>query len=121
VFLALVLSLIPAVVWAETNDACGPAPAVKAALDQLPQKTPAETEWQFYGRRLAALQALLRQYPDDVFVQQAYLRWGRTVARKDELISEYKARHEQNPASAQLAYLYGLTLVGRQTPEAIKL
>ena len=118
---ALLLCFIPAGVWAETSDACGPAPAVKAALDQLPQQTPADTEWQFYERRLAALQALLGQYPDDVFVQQAYLRWGRTVARKDLLLSEYKSRHEQNPASAQLAYLYGLTLVGRQTPEAIKL
>jgi len=121
VFLALLLGFIPAGVWAGTSDVCGPAPAVKAALDQLPQKTPADTEWGFHEKRLAALQALLRQYPDDVFVQQANLRWGRTVARKDLQISEYKSRHEQNPASAPLDYLYGLTLVGRQTPEAIKL
>lgn len=34
---ALVLSFIPAGIWAQTNDAGGPAPALKAALDQLPR------------------------------------------------------------------------------------
>ena len=49
---------------AQSTEVCGPAPAVKAALDQLPQQTPALTDWQFHQQRAAALQALLRQYPD---------------------------------------------------------
>ena len=121
VLAALLLGFIPAGVWAQTYCACEPAPQVKAALDQLPQQTPADTVWQFHEQHLAALQRLLRQYPDDVFVQQAYVRSMHTPAEKDKVIAEYKSRHEQNPASAQLAYLYGLTLVGRQSPEAIKL
>jgi hypothetical protein len=100
---------------------CGPAPAVKAALDQLPQQTPALTDWQFHEQRAAAIQALLRQYPSDVFVQKAYIDSVGGRLDKDKVIAEYKARHEQNPDNAPSAYLYGLTLVGRQSAEAIKL
>jgi hypothetical protein len=117
---ALLLGFIPAGVWAQTYDACGPGPAVKAALDQLPQHTPAQTNWQFIEQRLEATRALLHQYPDDVSVQRAYIQVMRSI-EKDKVIAEYKARHEQNPDSARLAYLYGFTLVGRQTPEAVKL
>jgi hypothetical protein len=100
---------------------CGPAPAVKLALDGLPEQTPALTDWQFHEQHAAAIQALLRQYPGDVFVQKAYIDSMDGRSDKEKVIAEYKARHEQNPDNAQLAYLYGLTLEGRQTPEAIKL
>jgi hypothetical protein len=106
---------------AQSAEVCGPAPAVKAALDQLPEQTPAMTDWQFHEQHGAALQSLLRQYPDDVFVQRAYINsmWGR--ADKEKVIAEYKARYERHPDSPQLAYLYGMTLVDRQSPEALKL
>jgi hypothetical protein len=100
---------------------CGPAPAVKAALDGLPRQTPALTDWQFHEQRAAAIQALLQQYSGDVFVQRAYVDSMYSRSDKDKVIAEYKARHEQDPDNAQLTYLYGQTLVGRQTPEAIKL
>jgi thiol-disulfide isomerase/thioredoxin len=121
VLAALLMGFIPAGVWAESYDACGPSPAVKTAFDQLPQQTPADAQWQFLQQHLAALQALLRQYPDDVFIQRAYVQAAHNPPDKTKVIAEYKPRHEENPASAQLAYLYGLALVGRQTPEAIKL
>jgi hypothetical protein len=117
---ALLLGFIPAGVWAQTYDACTPAPAVKAAFDQLPGRTPAQTNWQFIEQRHAAVQASLRQYPDDVFLQREYIHVMRSI-EKDKVIAEYKAGHEQNPESPRLAYLYGLTLVDRQTPEAVKL
>jgi hypothetical protein len=103
------------------EDVCGPAPAVKLALDKLPEQTPALTDWQFHEQRLAAIQALLRQYPGDVFVEKAYIGSMGGRSDKEKVIAEYKAGHEQNPDNAQLAYLYGLTLVGRQSGEAIKL
>jgi hypothetical protein len=118
---ALLLAFIPPGVWAESYDACGPAPAVKAALDQLPQQTPAQTDWQFHEQRAAALQALLRQYPEDVFVQRAYIDSMGSWSDKDKVSAEYQARYERNPNNPQAAYLYGMTLVGRQSPEAIKL
>jgi hypothetical protein len=40
---------------------------------------------------------------------------------RDKAIEQYRARYEHSPYSPQLSYLYGLALVGRQTPEAIKL
>lgn len=60
----------------------------------------------------------MHQYPNDVFVPRAYIQAVRRD--NDKLVAEYKSRYEQNP-SPQLAYLYGLALVGRDTPEAIKL
>jgi hypothetical protein len=112
---------VPGNAWAQSAGVCGPAPAAKAALDQLPQQTPALTDWPFHEQHAAALQALLRQYPDDVFVQRAYINSMYSRSDKDKVIAEYKARYERNPDNPQLAYLYGLTLMGRQSPEAIKL
>ena len=119
--LALLVGFTSRDVWAQSAVVCGPAPAVKLALDGLPQQTPAQNDWQFHGQYAAAIQALLRQYPGDVFVQKAYISWMGGGSDRDKVIAEYKARHEQNPDNAQLAYLYGLTLLGRQSPEAIKL
>jgi hypothetical protein len=120
-FLLLGVGWGPGSVWAQSADFCSPAPAVKAALDQLPQQTPALTDWQFHEQHAAALQALLRQYPEDVFVQRAYIGSMNSRSDKDKVIAEYKARYERNPDNPQLAYLYGLTLVGPQSPEALKL
>jgi hypothetical protein len=119
--LALLTGFTSRGVWAQSAVVCGPAPAVKLALDGLPQQTPALTDWQFHEQHTAAIQALLRQYPGDVFVQKAYIGSMDSRSDKDKVIAEYKARHEQNPDNAQLAYLYGLTLLGRQSAEAIKL
>jgi hypothetical protein len=91
------------------------------ALDLLPRQTPAQTDWQFHEQHAAAIQALLRQYPGDVFVEKAYINSMNGRSDKEKVIAEYKARHEQSPDNAQSAYLYGLTLVGRQSAEAIKL
>ena len=120
-FSLLWVGLAPGNARAQSANVCGPAPAVKLALDGLPQQTPALTDWQFHEQYAAALQALLRQYPDDVFVQRAYINSMDSRSDKDKVIAEYKARYERNPDNPQLAYLYGMTLVGRQSPEAIKL
>jgi hypothetical protein len=120
-FSLLWVGLAPGNAWAQSANVCGPAPAVKAALDQLPQQTPALTDWQFHEQSAAALQALLRQYPEDVFVQRAYISSMGGRSDKDKVIAEYKARYERNPDNPQLAYLYGLGLLGRQSAEAIKL
>jgi len=111
----------PGIAWAQSAGVCDPAPDVKAALDQLPEQTPALSDWQFHEQHAAALQALLRQYPGDVFVQRAYINSMYSRPDRGKVIAEYKARYERNPDDPRLAYLYGMTLVGRQSPEAIKL
>ena len=124
ILLVSVLGLTSPTLRAQTLDACEPGPAVKAALDQVPSyQSPDQTEWRYREKKLSAIQALLKQFPDDLFVQRVLINFM-TGAGRDELsktIDEYKARHEQKPDDPQLAYLYGLTLVGRKSAEAIKL
>src|ERR1019366_7112649 len=89
-FLLLGVGWAPDNTWAQSSDVCGPSPAVKAALDQLPEQTPALTDWQFHEQRAAAFQALLRQYPDDAFVQRSYIGAMGSRSDKDKVIAEYK-------------------------------
>ena len=121
VLLALLLAALPACVPAQTTDWCSPSTAVKAALDQLPIQSPAETGWEFHQKHSAAIQELLTRFPGDLFVQREYVEamWRRTD--KDKAIAEYKARYEQRPDDPVVAYLYALTLRGRQSAEAIKI
>lgn len=110
---------------------CGASPEVQAALDRLPQyrQNPAVNDWQTYVQRLGGIQALMREYPGNVFVQQAYIHSTRDLRGFDSASVEetrkadtvYKARYERNPHDARAAYLYGLTLAGHHTPQALKL
>jgi hypothetical protein len=116
---ALLLGFIPARVWAETYDACGPAPAIKAALDQIPDyMSPLQTEWQHFEQRRSAIRPLLQQYPNDVFVLRAF---SGTKAENDKLAEELKSRHEKNRDDPLSSFFYGYLLVGHDTPQAIKL
>jgi len=106
-------------VGAQGTDPCAPSPAVQAAIDNLPVRSLAETDWEFRQKLLSAHQALLSRYPDDMFVQRAYI----SVARQfdwDKLSREYKALHEQKPDDPRIAFLYGLLLEGRRSAEAIQ-
>jgi hypothetical protein len=123
--LLAVACLTPPGLFAQGLDACGPTPLVKAALDQIPSRqSPTQTDWQFHEQQLAAIQALRKQYPDDLFIERFYIsRMGslRHPEHKDQIIQEFKARHEQAPNGPKWAYLYGEALVGRDSPGAIKL
>ena len=68
---------------AQTADSCLPPPAVKTALDALPSQAPADTDWDFHEKYLAALQTLLRQFPDDFFVHRRYVAFMISHAPSD--------------------------------------
>src|SRR5437879_8206562 len=120
VVLTAVLSAV--CLHAQAPDSCAPIPAVKAALDELPSgATPDQTMPQFREQKMARIQALLRQYPGDLFVERTYIDFQSWTPDRDQVIEHYKALAEKNPNDARWLYLYGLTLVGRQSPEAIKL
>jgi hypothetical protein len=93
------------------------------------RQEPALTDWQVYQQRIAKLQTLMTQYPSDVFIQRTYIESGSSlrgvdkasVEQKAEINAQYKALHEQQPDNAQVDFLYGMTLVGHDTPQAIKL
>jgi hypothetical protein len=107
---------------AQAPDSCAPIPAVKAALDELPSyATPDQTMPQFREQKMARIQALLRQYPGDLFIERTYTDFQSWTPERDQVIEHYKGLAEKNPDDARWLYLYGLTLVGRQSPEAIKL
>lgn len=114
--------LAPRVLRAQALGACGPAAAVKAGLDAIPSRqVPAQTDWQFHEQRLAGIQALMKQYPDDLFVERSYADTTSDFDEWQQVTAEFKAHHEQAPNNPKWAYLYGDALLGRQTPEAIKL
>ena len=119
--LILIMGLAPGHGWTQSGAVCGPAPAVKLALDGLPEQTPAQTAREAYEQRSAAIQALLHKYPGDVFVEKAYISFMGDITHREKMIAEYKARHDQNPEDAKADYLYALTLVGRRSSEAIRL
>ncbi len=123
VLIVALAGLSSARLWAQGGPVCGPSPAVQAALDQVPSnQTPDQTDYVFEQSRESAIQALLRQYPDDVFVQRSYIQvMSDPDAKRDRVIAQYKALHEQRPDDPRVSYLYGLTLVGRDSPQAIKL
>lgn len=118
----VLMGLIPPRLCAQALDACRPSPAVKAALDGLPPyPTPDQTWKEYRGQKLARLQALLAQFPNDVFVEKAWIDFRSDGPERGKMIEEYRARHEQSPTDVRVTYLYGLGLRGWQTPEAIKL
>jgi hypothetical protein len=92
---------------------------VQAGLDALPKQTPADTDWGFHEKDLAAIQALIRQHPQDLFVQRYYIWAMREPTGK--VIDEYKEKVARSGGNAQIGYLYGITLSGRQPAESIKL
>jgi hypothetical protein len=107
---------------AQGLDACGPAPSVKTALDAIPSRqTPAQYDWQFHEQQLSAVQALMKEFTADIFVERRYINMMSDSEDKDKVIQEFKARHEQAPDDPKWSYLYALTLRGRDTPESIKL
>ena len=108
---------------AQSSVICGPAPDVKAALDKLPSnQTPDQTDYQYQQLRRSTIQVLLEKYPSDVFVQRAYIRsMSYPDEDHDKVMAQYKALHEQHPNDSEVDYLFALTLVGRDSPQAIKL
>lgn len=129
----LIIGLFSAAAFAQsqTSAGCAPSPEIAKALKQLPEyrQEARLTDWQVYQRRFAGIEALRRQYPNDVFVARSYIRFATSMRgtdkasleRKARIDSEFLALHQQHPESAQGDMLYAETLVGRDTPQAIQL
>lgn len=119
---ALMLCLGGARLWAQAGPVCEPTPEVRAAIDAVPHYQPlTELDWQFNQQRRTAIAALLQRYPDDLFVHRANLRIVGSEADIPRLVAEYKALYAQKPNDPEYMYLYGQALVGRDTPQSIKL
>ncbi|HYE73905.1 MAG TPA: hypothetical protein VEF04_11265, partial [Blastocatellia bacterium] len=107
-----------------TKNYCEPTQDIKAALKKvseidnsaLPFKAARE-------QKLEQLRALIKQYPDDLFIHRAYQNaYTGTVDRDHQsLIAEYRAWLEKNPDDPVYLYLYGNLLIGTNTKEALGL
>ncbi len=122
--LACLAALAPSV-CAQTTPICAPSPDLQSALDQVPgNQTPDQSKYDFLQARRSAIRALMQRYPGDVFVQRAYIGGmsnANTPADRLKVIDEYKALHDQRPDDGYISYLYGITLLGTDTPRAIQL
>jgi len=110
---------------AQSTPICAPSVDVQAALAQVPgNQTADQSKYDFLQARRSAIRTLMQRYPGNVFVQRAYIgdiaNWN-TPADRLKVIAEYQALHEQRPDDGYISYLYGTTLLGRDTPLAIKL
>src|SRR5216684_3977895 len=122
-WLALVFfaSSISAQSHAQQWDACNPSSEVKAALDLLPESAPDQTKWGFHQKELEAIQALRRQYPNDIFVERRYIEAVEDRTERPRVIEEYKAKWMANSQNPLMPYLYGLVLIGPESSESIQL
>ena len=116
-FASGIFSLARAQQW----DDCSPSSEVKAGLDALPEPSHELTEWEFHRKELEAVQALRRQHPDNVFIERRYMKSMHDRVDRPGVIEEYKARYIASPGSPLAAYLYGVVLFGRDSPQSIKL
>jgi hypothetical protein len=98
---------------------CGPSQDVQSALDKVPSYQRADqSKYDFVQARRFAIRALMQRYPGNVFMQRAYIG---AMPDRLKVIAEYQVLHDQRPDDSYVAYLYGTTLLGRDTPQSIKL
>src|ERR1035437_6962152 len=103
---------------------CTPSPDVLSALNEIPGNQSADqSKYDFLQARRSAIRALTQRYPGDVFIQRAYIGDMSNSYPPDRLkvIAVYRALHDQRPDDSSISYLYGTALLGRDTPQAIKL
>ena len=73
----------------------------------------------FVDDRNAILEALVKKVPNDIQAFRRYLI--DSEIGKSAMIEQYKARLDASPADPLSIYFYAQTLVGRDTPQAIRL
>jgi hypothetical protein len=98
---------------------CEASPKVKEALRSLPQSTGDSQADQ--AARVGALKALLKRYPNDVFVHTRYQdeAIGETVEERDAVIAEYRGLAARHPGDPIYTYLALRARIGVGTKERI--
>ncbi len=119
------LAVLASSLCAQSTPICAPSADVKSALDQLPrEQTANQSRYEFIQARRSAIRSLMQRYPGNVFVQREYVGFmanSDIPADRLKVIAEYQALHDQRPGDAYISYLYGTTLLGKDTQQAIQL
>jgi hypothetical protein len=110
---------LAAIVQAQTVVPCEAPPHVRQALRNLPEST--EDTQADRAAGIAALRALLKRFPHDVYVHERYQDTAMypTAQDRDAVIAEYRALAAKHPKDAAFAYLAARALIGSSTKEAL--
>ncbi len=103
------LPLLPASAVLCLAQVCAPSPETKNEIDSVRNMTSAG--------RLEAARALRDKYPDNFWVQRAYID---ALPDRETRIREYQQALAEHPDDPKYLYYRGSTLIGAHTPDAIK-
>jgi hypothetical protein len=112
-----VLCLLLASAWAQAAP-CGPSPEIRAQLEKTTVLVSVPSD---FDRAIEPLAALLRQYPDDLWVNERYQdavqQYG-IEGHLRKLTEKYQVLSMQHPEDVMYTFLYARSLMGRNTPAA---
>lgn len=106
------------------NPPCRAAEPVRQAIAAIQQKTddPNRPYSEIRRERMEAYAGLMKKFPGNFFVRKAWLESARLAQQTPEAISnEMRQRTQALPGDAGAAYLYALSLMGKQTTETLRL
>lgn len=106
--------------WAQAPPSpCLPTPPVAAAfqkLEDLRQTLPIDL---YIDQTRAWLRQLVLEHPDDVFAHLRYLAAHREKGFED-IVRQYRAARDAHPEDARAELYFAASLIGSDTPEAIR-
>lgn len=106
------------------SNACQPSPQIQAAIRETGKSEIAgdgqpQDAIKARQERQGRFKELFARYPDDFWVSRAYIDAMKYGVAPDDVIADFKSRHDANPESSQAAYLYARALTGKDTRKAI--
>jgi hypothetical protein len=105
---------------AARSEFCKPSPEIQL---EIKQATALLTGTDSFEQRIAPLQKLRAQDPQDLFVDEAYQDWVQDYGIEGHLralTSEYQVLAAENPEAVIYRYLYVRSTIGRSTPTALQ-
>jgi len=118
-FLLLIL-LAPIPAWGTDSAVCEPSPEIRAELAKAARVVSNPSD---FDQNIAPYQALRERYPNDLTVHELYQdavqRYG-IEGHLRKVTEEYQVLSMQHSDKMMYDYLYGRSLLGRNTPAAIQ-
>jgi thiol-disulfide isomerase/thioredoxin len=99
--------------------ACEPVPEVAAAIRSLDELRNTIAPDYYLERARASMGEMVRKHPDDVFAQLLYLRFFHQKGHAD-IVARYRSAMEAHPGDPRYAMYYASSLIGTDTPEAVR-
>jgi hypothetical protein len=117
IFIVFLSMLTP--LWGQ-GPACAPAPEIRAQLEKTTVVVSAASD---FDRSISPLLALHQRFPNDLWVNEKYqdaVQQFGIEGHLRKLTEEYQVLSMQHPDDLIFSYLYARSLMGRNTPSAIR-